>query len=112
MIQRAETTQTNQRQIQGALVGLVIGVIAGAIYAGLGGAIAGGVGGLFIGGLLGALLAKVDRRLGQILIGVILLALVFFLVQNYNRNNRQTTSESEAPRNSPSYDGYNSNQIP
>jgi O-antigen ligase len=111
MIQRAEVGQNSQSQINGAFVGLILGIISGAVYAGIGGAIAGGVFGLFLGGLVGSVLMRFGRRTATVVTVGLVLIIVIFIVQNIFQSVRSRTAGPTAPRDSPSYDGYNSEFI-
>ena len=75
--------RAEQYQMNGALMGLVIGFISGLIILnGVGGAIAGGVVGLFGGAMLGTVAGKMSPAASRTMIGTILVVLAFIILQN------------------------------
>lgn len=98
--------QTEQYQMNGALIGLLIGMGSGLfIFGGIGGIIMGGVFGLFGGTLLGTTTTKLNHTTGRLLVGVILAVLAFFVVRNIAQDVSSIFSSSATDSINAPYDG-------
>jgi len=75
--------KTEQLQMNGAFVGLVLGLAGGLVFlGGIGGAISGGVVGLFLGAILGAIVGKIGPGAARVIIGVVVVIILVALVRN------------------------------
>jgi len=75
--------KSEQYQMNGAFIGLLLGMAAGLVFlSGLGGAISGGVTGLFLGAIFGTIMSKLGPRTIRFVIGVIIVIIAVALVRN------------------------------
>jgi len=75
--------KTEQLQMNGAFVGLVLGLAGGLVFlGGIGGAISGGVVGLFLGAILGAIVGRIGPGAARVIIGVVVVIILVALVRN------------------------------
>lgn len=82
MQEEISADKIEQYQMNGALVGLILGLIGGLVFMGFGGAISTGVAGLFVGALLGSVIGRLNQRGAKFIIGVIVVVITFALVRN------------------------------
>ena len=100
------SNKTEQYQMNGALLGLLAGLVVGfVIFGGLGRARAGGVGGLFSGAILGAVVGKLNRTAGKILVGGVVIIILVALGRNLFQGRATSTSEAEPHYDAQYYEG-------
>ena len=75
--------KSEQFQMNGAFVGLVLGVAGGLVLlGGIGGAISGGVIGLFLGAILGTIMGRLSPGVTRAVIGIVVVIILLALVRN------------------------------